>query len=283
MSKRTFSEELIYAKQHSYAVGAFNIFNELSARAVVKAAVSLDTPVILQTSVTTIKQLGVESLGAMLKQVKKEAPVNVLIHLDHCRDLSLAKRCIDDGWDAIMYDGSALPFEENIANCKEIAAYAHAKNVCVEGELGRISGVEDDIQVDSENASGASLSESLEFVRTADIDAFAPSIGTAHGVYKGVPHIDFNLVEQLAREIDTPIVIHGGTGLSEETFRRLIRSGASKVNVSTALKHAYLDNAKEYFKINPTKIDPLDFDKYLSNHIENAAKTHMEIFRKDRN
>ena len=160
-NRRSFLEELQEAKGHSYAVGAFNIFNYLSARAVISAAEELGLPVILQTSVVTVREFGTSSLGAMLRQLADEASVNVLIHLDHCQDVELAKACVDAGWDAVMYDGSRLSIEENIAGCREVVEYAHRKGVQVEGELGRIVGVEDAVKVSAEDASLAGLEESL--------------------------------------------------------------------------------------------------------------------------
>ena len=281
-NRRSFLEELQEAKGHSYAVGAFNIFNHLSARAVISAAEELGLPVILQTSVVTVREFGTSSLGAMLRQLADEASVNVLIHLDHCQDVELAKACVDAGWDAVMYDGSRLSIEENIAGCREVVEYAHRKGVQVEGELGRIVGVEDAVKVSAEDASLGDLEESIRFVRESGIDAFAPAIGTAHGVYKGTPRINFDLVAQLKDAVSTPVVIHGGTGLSEETFRRLIRSGGAKVNVSTAIKHAYLDTCRDYFKDAPEKPDPIGFDRVLSHAIKTTARNHMVIFSKDR-
>lgn len=280
--KKTFLEELQQAKAESYAVGAFNIFNYLSASAVVQAAAELDVPVILQTSVVTVKEFGPAELGAMLRLIAEEAPVNVLIHLDHCQDIELAKACVDAGWDSVMYDGSRLSLEENIAGCREVVKYAHSKGVDVEGEFGRIVGVEDAVKVSAEDASLAGLEDSIYFVRESGIDAYAPAIGTAHGVYIGTPTINFNLVAELKTAVEAPVVIHGGTGLSEETFRRLIRSGGAKVNVSTAIKHAYLDTCRDYFKDAPDKPDPIGFDRVLSNAIERTARDHMVIFTKDR-
>ena len=163
-----------------------------------------------------------------------------------------------------------------------MVAYAHRKGVQVEGELGRIVGVEDAVKVSADDASLAGLEDSIYFVRESGIDAYAPAIGTAHGVYKGTPKINFDLTAQLKEAVDTPVVIHGGTGLSEETFRRLICSGGAKVNVSTAIKHAYLDTAREYFREFPEKIDPIDFDRHLSSAIRETAKEHMTVFTKDR-
>ena len=171
--KKTFLEELQDAKAGRYAVGAFNIFNYLSADAVVKAAAELDVPVILQTSVVTVKEFGPEKLGSMLRLIADQAPVNVLIHLDHCQDIELAKACVDAGWDSVMYDGSRLSLEDNIAGCREVVKYAHSKGVDVEGEFGRIVGVEDAVKVSAEDASLAGLEDSIRFVRESGIDAYA--------------------------------------------------------------------------------------------------------------
>lgn len=275
----TFLEELLHAKKNTCAVGAFNILNHLSASAVIQGASELECPVILQTSVTTVRKFGHVELGAMLRQLAHQASVPVLIHLDHCKDVELAKACIDAGWDSVMYDGSWLPLEENIENCHKVVSYAHSKGVQVEGELGTIAGVEDDIKVEDGTERGVNLEEAIRFVRESGIDAFAPAIGTAHGVYKGIPKIDYELIKQLHEKVETPLVIHGGTGLSEEAFTRLIQNGASKVNVSTAIKHAYIDGYKEYFVDNPGKLDPLGLDRYVENKIKEVAMAHMRIFR----
>ena len=279
MKGKTFAEELMNAKKNGGAVGAFNILNYSSAGAVVQAAEELNCSVILQTSVATVRQFGPDELGAMLRRFKQKASVNVLIHLDHCKDLELAKICVDEGWDSVMYDGSWLPLEENIENCRRIVAYAHEKGVQVEGELGTIAGVEDDIRVIEGEEKKVQLEEAVRFVKESGIDVFAPAIGTAHGVYKGIPNINFELVRQLNSAVETPLVIHGGTGLSKEVFGQLISDGASKINVSTAIKHAYLDGCKAYFAENPNKVDPLGFDRFVIDRIKNVVKEHMMIFQ----
>ena len=180
-----------------------------------------------------------------------------------------------------MFDGSHFPLGDNVRMTKKVIAYARPRKIYVEGELGRIAGVEDDLKVDEKNAMGATLDESLYYVKATGVDAFAPAVGTAHGVYKGTPVINFDLVKVLKEQIDTPVVIHGGTGLSEETFRMLIKNGGAKVNVSTAIKHAYIDGCKEYIQNNPEKLDPIDFDQYLNCKIEDVVMYHMELFRKD--
>ena len=275
----TFLEELLQAEKNTYAVGAFNILNHLSASAVIQAATEINCPVILQTSVTTVRKFGHERLGGMLRELAEKASVPVLIHLDHCKDVDLAMACIDAGWDSVMYDGSWLPIEENIEKCRKVVSYAHEKGVQVEGELGTIAGVEDDIHVEAGAEVGVNFEEAIRFVHESGIDVFAPAIGTAHGVYKGVPKINFDLVKQLYENVETPLVIHGGTGLSEEAFTRLIRNGASKVNVSTAIKYAYINGYKEYFSNYPEKLDPLGLDSFVESKIKEVAMTHLRIFR----
>ncbi len=154
--------------------------------------------------------------------------------------------------------------------------YAHERGVQVEGELGTIAGVEEDIV--AKEGKGASYEDSLIYLEKTGIDAFAPAIGTAHGVYKGVPKIDFDLVDKLCQNVSCPIVIHGGTGLSDETFQRLIGYGASKINVSTALKIAYLVGFTQYTQKYPNKVDPLLIDEVILGSITEAVKGHIQVF-----
>jgi len=281
MKTKSFIEELKTAREHSYAVGAFNIFNDLSARAVISAAAEENCPLILQTSVTTVKKYGPAEMIGMLRRLAWEAPVNVIIHLDHCRDVNLAKACIDAGWDSVMFDGSSLAIEENISRCREVVNYAHPRGVQVEGEYGRIFGVEDDINVKDDSGVFTDIDGSIRFVEESGIDAYAPAIGTAHGVYKSTPRINFELVNTLSHELDKPIVIHGGTGLNEATFSRLILAGGAKINVSTAIKHAYFDGFAEYVRENPDSVDPLKLDRTLEESIRNVARKHIITFRKN--
>lgn len=276
MKTKSIVAELTAAREKKCAVGAFNIFNYLSARAVIVAAQKRETPVILQTSTQTVRKFGPLELGAMLRQLKWNASVNAILHLDHCQDVDMAKACIDAGWDSIMFDGSRLPLEENIARSREVVQYAHAREIQVEGELGRIAGVEDDLA--EAHGLTASYEESLTYVRESGVDLFAPAIGTAHGVYKGIPRIDFELVASLKKALDTPIVIHGGTGLSEDTFRRLIHCGGTKINVSTAIKQAYLGGGKTYLLENPGRLDPIGFDQFLHDQIEEVVLKHLDVF-----
>ena len=251
MKNNRFMNVLLKAKEENIAVGAVNIFNYLTAEAAVKAAEEIGVNLIIQTSAGTVEHFGAQKLN-------KE----------------LGKLCADTGWDSIMMDFSHLPFEENIANTREMAEYAHSRNVAIEGEIGVISGVEEDIV--SDEAVGADFEETMEFVERSQIDAVAPAIGTAHGIYHGVPKINFELVEKLGKE-KTPVVIHGGSGLSAETFTRLIELGGRKVNISTLVKNAYLDKTKELV-LSGEKFAPIPFDTEVENAVKEEVKKHLEVF-----
>lgn len=276
MAENDFSAMLLDAKRGHYAVGAFNIFNHLSAKAVLSAAVELRSPVIIQTSTSTVKKLGVRQLRGMLRVLAEEAGVPVAVHLDHCTSVELAKECVDAGWDSVMIDASHEPLAENIRITREVREYAAARGVRVEGEVGVIKGVEDEIS--SGVARQTTYEDVLTFLEETQVDAVAPSIGTAHGLYKGEPVIDYDLVKRIASTTECPVVIHGGTGLSDEAFRKLVACGAAKINISTALKQAYFNSAREYLGANPDGSNPLKFDEYLEAGLKQVVKDHLDLF-----
>lgn len=266
------------ATEKGYAVGAYNILNELTARAVVRACEEMRTPVILQTSTSTVKQIGINDIMGFLRSIAENTDIPVSVHLDHCKDLDLCRACVDAGWPSIMVDASHLPLDENIAKTREIVEYAAKKGVSVEGELGAISGVEDDISVSDSESHLASLKDSITFTEQTGVDLFAPAIGTAHGMYKGEPKLDFDRFDEIKQAVSQPLVIHGGTGLLPEVFKKLIGLGASKINISTALKIAYLSGIKAFMAENPDNSNPLKLDAYVEKCIMNMAREHNEIF-----
>lgn len=273
-------EILLKANKNGYAVPAFNIFNYTSAKAVLNAAQELRSPLIIQTSVKTVKEFGAKNLISILKLLIKSYDIPVITHLDHCTKVNFAKECIDAGFDSIMIDASSLPIDENIRITKEIKEYAAKKGVTVEGELGVIKGVEDDILSDVEIKAG--YTESIKYINETGIDAFAPAVGTAHGLYSGKPKIEYNLVDRLNKKTNCPIVIHGGSGLSGEVFKKLIKLGATKINISTAIKRAYVDSLKEFLNKNPKLYNPLKIDNHVENAIKQTAKDHIKLFGSDR-
>lgn len=240
-----------------------------------EAAQQLGVDLIIQTSAGTVEHFGAKKLYAMIDGIREDAGVKVAIHLDHCRDKELGRACVDAGWDSIMMDFSHLPFEENVAATREMAEYAHAHNVAIEGEIGVIFGVEENVE--SSEAVGAGFEETIEFVERSGIDAVAPAIGTAHGVYKGIPKLNFDLVERLGKAINTPIVIHGGSGLSAENFIKLIQLGGRKVNISTIVKNAYLDEIKS-LSMSGEKMAPIPFDQRVKEAVTEEIKKHLAVF-----
>ena len=274
MNNNRFVQVLKDADEKGIAVGAVNIFNYLTADAAVTAAKELGVNLIIQTSAATVEHFGAQCLYDIVDAARKDAGITVALHLDHCRKKELGKLCVDTGWYAVMMDFSQLPFEENIANTREVARYAHERGVAIEGEIGVISGVEEEIAADKEVS--ANYEDTMEFVRRSEIDAIAPAIGTAHGIYHGVPKINFDLVEKLGKEA-TPIVIHGGSGLSAETFRKLIELGGRKVNISTLVKNAYLDTIKTLV-LSEKKYAPIPFDTEVKKVVTAEIKKHLEVF-----
>lgn len=229
------------AKEAGYAVGAFNIVDYNSMLAVVNAAEELEAPVILQTSVKTVVHWGHRALVEWARQIAGDSPVPVALHLDHCRDVDYCRSCIEAGWTSVMIDASREPLETNLAMTRRVVEAAAPEGVSVEAELGRIGGVEDQIEVSEREAGLADPDTAVEFCKGLGLTAFAPAIGTAHGVYKGEPKVAFDRLEEIARRTGLPIALHGGTGLSDDVFQKCISLGCAKVNISTQLKYAFID------------------------------------------
>ena len=258
---------LLKATEEKYAVGAFNITNLIQMEAVVETAVDKKAPLIIQTSVTPSKFLNPRILAAIYKTLAESAPIPICLHLDHCSDVQYCKVCADAGYTNIMIDASKQDFQENIKQTKQIADYCHELGgISVEGELGTVSGVEDQVKVAEDEAALCDPEQALEFVDQTGVDIFAPAIGTAHGVYKTKdPKIDFDRLQKIAelingKKVRIPLVIHGGTGLKPDVATRLVSLGGSKFNVSTDLKHALIDATHDYIsshrdEYNPGKID----------------------------
>jgi len=263
----TAKEILLEATKGRYAVGAFNVTNLVQMEAVVEAAIDRKAPLIIQTSVTPSRFLGRHVLVAIYRTLAKAAPIPIALHLDHCRDVEYCKRCADAGYTNIMMDASREVFEENVRRTREVCDYCHRLgNVSVEGELGTVSGVEDQIKVAEDEAALCDPAQALEFVERTGVDLLAPAIGTAHGIYKTKdPKIDFERFQRISELINgrgprVPLVIHGGTGLPVDTVQKLVSLGGAKFNVSTDLKHALVDATFDYIsehraEYNPGKID----------------------------
>jgi len=277
-------EIMVQAAKGKYAVGAFNITDLVQLEGVVDAAVELKSPVIIQTSVKPSKFLGTDVIVSIFRTIASSAPVPICLHLDHCTEVAYCKKCADAGYTNIMIDASKQPYEGNISQTKEIVDYCHKLgNISVEGELGTVSGVEDQVKVAEDEAQLANPEQAVQFVEATGVDIFAPAIGTAHGVYKTKnPKIDFERLGKINKllngnGIKTPLVVHGGTGLPEDYIRKLIEMGGAKFNVSTELKHTLIDATYEYISANRDEYDPGRVDAAVRDAIRKAVGHWMQM------
>lgn len=230
-----------------YGVAAINVVNDLTLEAVLAAAVEQNSPVIIQTSVKTVRSIGADLLFAMWRELTAGIEVPVSLHLDHCPDRTVISDCLRKGWNSVLFDGSRLPVEENLRQTIEVVAEARSYGAHVEGEIEAITGVEDDIGSDEE-AKRQSLPVALDFIRKTGIDVFAPAIGNAHGVYRAEPRLDARRVSDIVAAEPIPIALHGGTGMTDAQFGDLIERGCAKVNISTALKISYMKSSLAFLR-----------------------------------
>jgi ketose-bisphosphate aldolase len=276
-------EIMIDAAKNGWAVGAFNVTDLLQFEAVVEAAIEKRTPVIVQTSVKPSQFLGTQMMVNIYRTLAESAPVPVCLHLDHCTTIDYCKKCADAGYTNIMIDASKQSYEENIRQTKEVVDYCHSiGGISVEGELGTVGGVEDQIKVAEDEAQLANPEQSIEFVERTGVDIFAPAIGTAHGVYKTKnPKIDFERMAVIhkmlnSNGIKTPLVVHGGTGLPDDYVAKLLAAGGAKFNVSTELKHTLIDAKWEYLSTHRDEYDPGKLDVFVRDATRKAVMHWMD-------
>ena len=265
------------AFQARYGVGAFNIVNDLTMAAVLDAAVESKSPVIIQVSVKTVKMWGAKMIQQMFAEMASHRPIPATLHLDHCPDVELIKTCIEAGWNSALFDASSLSYHDNLRLCKDLVAFAKKHGAGIEGELEAVRGIEDEIGSDLEGEL-VPVERCVEFIEATGVDCFAPAIGTAHGLYKAEPKINFDRVEMIVAQRPTPIVLHGGTGLSSDTFKRLISAGCAKVNISTMLKITFADSFRNYLDAKPKEYDPMKLQKAVHTDLVKMARGFMETF-----
>ena len=276
-------EIMIPAAKEGWAVGAFNVTDLLQFEAVIDAAIEKKAPVIVQTSVKPSQFLGTNMMVAIYRTLAESAPVPVCLHLDHSTDINYCKKCADAGYTNIMIDASKQSYEENIRQTKEVVDYCHSVgNISVEGELGTVGGVEDQIKVAEDEAQLANPEQSIEFVERTGVDIFAPAIGTAHGVYKTKnPKIDFERMATIHKMLNgngvkTPLVVHGGTGLPDDYVAKLLAAGGAKFNVSTELKHTLINAKWEYLSAHRDEYDPGKLDVFVRDATRKAVMHWMD-------
>jgi ketose-bisphosphate aldolase len=267
------------AKQAKYGIAAFNMIDYNSARSIVDGAQELDAPLVIQVSVKTIKLWGHKPIANWVRDLANETDIPVALHLDHCKDLDVIKGCIDAGWTSVMFDGSDLPFDENLAQTHVAYDLATAAGVGLEAELGAIGGTEDDKFVAQDEAILADVDDCIRFCRELpELAVFAPAIGTAHGFYAGEPKIAYERLSTINANIDIPIALHGGTGLTSDQFHRCIDSGCSKVNISAMHKRQYIDAFVGLREKEPQEGEPIKFINAQYQALKADVKTMIRIF-----
>lgn len=276
MSFVTSEKMLLDAQKGGYAVGAFNVENMEMVMAVIAAAEELRAPLMLQTTPSTIKYAGLDLYLANVKAAAERSNVPVCLHLDHGDSFDLAMRALRTGYTSIMIDGSHNVFEENIAVTKAVADACRPSGIPVEAELGKVGGKEDDLDGGEGNGYTDPL-EAKEFVERTGVTSLAVAIGTAHGVYKGVPKLDLDRLAEIRKVVDIPLVLHGASGLSEEAVVESIKRGICKVNFATELRIAYTDGVKEFLAANPDAFDPKKYGMVAMEHVKAIVETRMKM------
>ncbi|MWV44089.1 class II fructose-1,6-bisphosphate aldolase [Paenibacillus sp. HJL G12] len=265
------------ARQNKYAIGAFNVHTLEMLQAVVEAAEEAQSPLIIQSTVGTVKHLGADYIAAAATVAANRSSVPIALHLDHCSDFNVIMSCIRAGYTSVMIDASHSPFEENVAATQKVVEAANAIGINVEAELGKVGGVEDDIVVDERDALLADPAECAEFVERTGVHTLAPAIGTAHGIYKGTPNIDFDRIKRIADVVSVPLVLHGGSGIPEEQVKRAVSLGMAKMNVATELRIIFSDAIKAVFAENPEENDPRKYMVPAKQALKKAAMEKMHL------
>lgn len=295
----TLKQVLAKADKERYAVGAFNINNLEILQAIVRAAVKLKSPVILQTTEGAIAYAGMKYLRCMVSQAAQEHTIPIVFHLDHGRDLAIIRQAIAGGYTSVMIDGSHLPFEENVAVTKKVVGWARAKGVSVEGELGTIGGVEE--KVEARKIILTDPEAAQEFVERTGVDALAVAIGTSHGAYKfaGTATLDIARLKAIKRAVKIPLVLHGASGVPDwvvktaeqygarlgkpegvpdDQIREAVRNGIRKVNTDTDLRLAFDAGVREVLATAPEDFDPRHILGRARDLMQQVAEHRITLF-----
>lgn len=270
------SEIISFAEKNNCAAGAFSVGNMEMIIGAVKAAEEMDTPIILQIAEKRMKQSPLDLMGPMMVSAAKNAAVPVAVHLDHGLTMDCIKKSLEYGFTSVMLDGSLLPFEDNIALTKEVKAQADKYGATVEAELGVVGGNEGDSEKHEILCTDPDAAKI--FCEETKIDCLAVAIGNAHGNYPVLPELRFDVLESIYKTVETPLVLHGGTGITAEMFRKAISLGIRKINIATASFDALANAAKEYTQT-ADEPDYFTLSPKMAEAVYNNVKNHIEIFR----
>jgi len=268
------------AKREKWAIGQFNFSTIEQLRGIIGAAKKLSAPVILGTSEKESKFLGLEETIAQVRILENKMGLKLFFHLDHGKDLNYIKRAVDLGFDSVHFDGSELPFKENLKLTKEIVNYGHKKNVLVEGELGYLRGESRFFQKKKIAIKEEDLTrpeQAQEFVEKTKVDLLAPAIGNVHGIYPEMPELDFERLKEINQKTDAFLVLHGGSGILRDEIKKAIKSGIQKININTELRLIWRESLQKILKTSK-EIKPYIILPQVSQAIEKKVEKYIKLF-----
>ncbi len=273
---------LAHARENKYAVGAFNITNLDLIDTLIDAAVEENSPIIMQIAEVHFRYLNFEEIGPAIINAADKVNIPICVHLDHGQSLQTVMRAIRAGFTSVMYDGSKYPLDENIAKTKEVVKLAHSVGVSVEGEIGAVGG-----EAIGESAAIAhaaqkdlftKVEEAARFSKESGIDAVAIAIGNVHGLYKGKPELDFERLNAIGQASKIPLVLHGGSGISDDDFRKAVSLGICKINFYTGISQDAVNRVREYLEQNPGAISYPDMINKAMEAAKETIKDRMRVF-----
>lgn len=265
------------AQKEGYAVPAFNIHNLETLQVVVEVAAEMKSPVMLAGTPGTYSYGGTDNIVAIVEALSREHNIPLSLHLDHHEDLADIEEKVRAGIRSAMIDGSHLSYEDNVEIVRRVVEFCHRHDVSVEAELGRLGGIEDDLVVDEKDTLYTNPEQALDFVQRTGIDSLAVAIGTAHGLYKHEPKLDFERLAEINKIVSAPLVLHGASGLSDSDIQRAISLGVCKVNVATELKIAFSGALKAYFEENPDADDPRKYMKPAKEAMKDVVRKVIRV------
>ncbi len=279
MALVTLKEILAGTRAGHYAVGGFNFNGYEDAQGIINGAVAKNSPVILMASMGAVKYIGLHQVAGMVKGMAESVDIPVCLHLDHATDYDLIKEAIKCGFTSVMVNASAKSYEDNIADSKMIVDFAKQYGCSVEAELGKVGGKEENIVVEDASAAFTDPDDVPRFVSETGIDALAVAIGTVHGFYKSEPKLDFPRLQKIVEITDCPLVLHGGSGVPVEDFKKCVQMGMSKINVGTELKATYSNAVRAAVAANPeSEFDPRKYVGPVKDACAKVVEGKIDIF-----
>jgi len=276
MSLVTSKQIILNAQQGGYAVPAFNVENMEMAMAVIETAAEMKSPVLIQTTSSTVKYASTKTYAAMVKVLAESVDIPVAMHLDHGNSYQLAEQAMEDGYTSVMIDGSHYSFKKNVAITKKVVDLGYSKGIPIEGELGKVGGKEDDLD-GGDGDKNTDPKEAADFVKQTGVDYLAIAIGTSHGLYKGTPKIDVERIHKVKELVKVPLVLHGTTGVDGEIVKQCVKAGMCKVNYATELRIAYSDGVKNALKDDPNIYDPKAYGRVGMKNVKEVVRKNIGL------